>query len=69
MSDHTVAEVSSLPDCDFCKRIGRSTPAAYDGATRFGPWAFMCLYHFNSFGVGLGLGRGQRLLVEMEHND
>ena len=55
---HTQVEVAVLPKCDFCVR-----PARYDGKTRMGPWANMCEIHFRSCGVGLGLGRGQELIL------
>lgn len=60
--------VDTLPDCDFCKheasRSGEGTvnKAAYDAASGMGPWAFMCEKHFARYGVGLGVGRGQRLI-------
>jgi hypothetical protein len=67
--------VSVLPDCAFCSgaAIGIApnaytihVPARYDGATRgYGPWAYMCRRHFKSAGVGLGVGRGQRLVLEV----
>jgi hypothetical protein len=52
------------PDCDLCKSRGLKRPAMYDGATTYGPWAFMCRPCFMSFGVGLGTGRGQKLIIE-----
>ena len=51
-------KVEVLPKCDFCDR-----QAAYDGKTKMGPWANMCEAHFNVYGIGLGLGRGQRLIL------
>ena len=54
-----IVRVSSRPTCDFCGH-----EAAVDGKTRFGPWAYMCPSHFAAYGVGLGLGKGQFLLVE-----
>ena len=69
------AKVTELPDCDICKVVdhyavlaGISTTAAitkasYDGRTTDGPWAYMCQRHFGLHGVGIGLGRGQRLVV------
>lgn len=63
MAEATV--VTSLPDCDIHKH-SMNTPgvtAAYDGATTMGPWANMCEPCFAQYGVGLGTGRGQRLLV------
>ena len=43
--------------CDFCQAT-----ATYDGATRQGPWAFMCDEHFAIHGRGTGSGVGQRLV-------
>jgi hypothetical protein len=56
---HGTVKVEKRPKCDFCAEV-----AVVDGKTRFGPWAYMCLLHFRSYGVGLGLGKGQFLLVE-----
>jgi hypothetical protein len=67
VSDSVV--VSSLPDCDFCLMgiVPRRRPARYDGATRQGPWANMCEeQHWEQYGVGLGTGRGQRLVLASE---
>lgn len=61
---HTEVEVTELPQCDFCKTEGLGNLAAYDGATTLGPWAFLCERHFDTYGVGLGLGRGQKLIVK-----
>lgn len=58
MSDQVT--VQSLPQCDMC---GDGSAAEFDGATAFGPWANMCNRHFGQFGVGLGTGRGQRLVL------
>lgn len=57
----TETTVTSLPDCDLCAQDGKIEPAAYDGKTTMGPWAFMCLAHWNQYGVGVGTGRGQKL--------
>lgn len=53
------AYVQKLPECDM--HPGR--PAEYDGKTQQGPWANMCGECFVTHGVGLGTGRGQRLIV------
>jgi hypothetical protein len=59
----TEVTVTSIPPCDLCKDLGKSTPAAYDGKTTFGPWAYMCEEHWKLYGVGqLGTGYGQRLV-------
>ena len=56
--------VSKLPACDLCKRnpLIPYQAAYYDGKTRMGPWAFMCEEHFKTCGVGLGTGKGQKLI-------
>lgn len=41
---------------------GQKVPAAVDGKTKDGPWANMCDECHTKFGVGLGTGRGQRLI-------
>jgi hypothetical protein len=58
MKKHQQVKVSSLPKCDFCDAL-----AQIDGKTNFGSWANMCGNHFFQHGVGLGLGRGQRLVL------
>lgn len=63
-SDHTSVEVRSLPQCDFCGTEGKVALAVFDGATTGGPWANMCERHYRIHGVGLGLGRGQKLILK-----
>jgi hypothetical protein len=62
----TEVKVASIPDCDVCKAEGRKPkPAAYDGKTVYGPWAYMCEDDWQKVGVGkLGTGFGQRLILE-----
>lgn len=60
----TTVEVSEIPSCDFEHLGGTTTQAAYDGKTNMGPWAYMCETHFKMIGVGLGLGKGQRLVLK-----
>ena len=44
--------------CNFCNK-----EAKYDGKTILGGiWAYMCPHHFLSYGIGLGLGKGQELI-------
>jgi hypothetical protein len=58
--DDTATDVLiKRPPCDFCGR-----PAAVDGKTKMGPWAYMDIPCFEIYGIGLGLGRGQRLLID-----
>lgn len=51
--------MKDYPDCQLCD----NEKARYDGKTVMGPWAYMCPTCFRMFGVGLGLGRGQRLVL------
>lgn len=64
MNKHESVTVAVLPNCDFCQETGTTKPAAVDGKTVFGPWANMCDEHFQQHGIGLGLGRGQQLVVK-----
>lgn len=64
--DLTEVVVDKLPECDLCKVAPVTDPpnvAAYDGKTRMGPWAYMCEECFKVYGIGLGLGVGQRLVL------
>jgi len=45
-----------MEKCQFC-----GNEAKYDGRTKYGPWAYMCENCFETRGVGLGLGKGQKL--------
>lgn len=63
-ADHTSVIVQRIPDCDLCKQDDKSTPAYADASLVFGSWGYVCIEHFNEFGSGLGLGRGQRLLLD-----
>lgn len=57
--------VDKLEDCDICRTEGYKPmrKARYDGATRMGPWAKMCVTHFRDYGRGTGVGVGQKLIV------
>ena len=56
---HDTVEVLELAICDFdCDK-----KAQYDGRTKLGPWAYMCQEHFEQHSVGLGLGKGQKLVL------
>ena len=64
--DLTTTVVSNIPGCDICRMEFPSSepnPAVADGRTKQGPWAYMCETHLESLGVGLGVGRGQRLVT------
>lgn len=45
-------------ECDLCS--ARLLKHFVDGATKYGPWANMCLDCHKAVGVGLGGGRGQK---------
>jgi hypothetical protein len=68
MADTSVV-VATIPDCDLCKQVGVTKPAYADASLTLGSWGYVCLQHFNEYGKGLGLGRGQRLLLEGEDGD
>jgi len=61
MRTNTETRVLEYPKCAFCPG-----EAHYDGRTLFGPWANMCEKCFQFNGIGLGLGRGQRLILDKE---
>ena len=54
-----IVKMSKIPKCDFCKE-----QALYDGRTVTGVWAYMCSKHYMSYGVGLGVGKGQRIMLD-----
>jgi len=61
---HTEIKVNYLPKCDVCQlHYNENADAHYDGRTQSGEWAYMCEDCFKVHGVGLGLGKGQRLIV------
>jgi hypothetical protein len=65
--DHTEVDIIKIPRCDFCMAQGIITDALYDGCTKNGhTWANMCQLHYQMNGVGVGLGRGQRLILKEE---
>ncbi len=67
MSDVKTAIVSEFPDCDICKIEGKEPPepAEYDAMSTYGSWGYMCEPHYQTHGVKpLGLGRGQKLVLE-----
>ena len=49
--------------CDFCREVGIEKPAKYDAKTKMGPWASMCEAHNYRYGIGLGVGKGQKIDV------
>jgi len=65
-----IAVVGRLPGCDFCKDyveqgvLSKVQVARVDGKTLMGPWGFMCKRHYRLYGVGLGPGKGQKLVLQ-----
>jgi len=56
-----------MPKCDMCDPGAKTTSKVmYDGKTAMGPWANMCGHCFKRYGVGLGLGKGQKLILKTE---
>ena len=52
-------KVFEIPPCDVC-----SKPAYADAKVPGGPWGYVCGVHFRQFGCSLGLGKGQKLVLE-----
>jgi len=51
--------------CNFCENVAR-----YNGRVKGGTsWAYMCDDHFGYLGVGLGIGKGQKLTYDMSTVD
>jgi hypothetical protein len=63
---HTEVRVDKRPPCDICfeRSIKEPLMAEYDGKTYRGTWAYMCHAHFKEYGMGVGLGRGQKLVIK-----
>lgn len=67
MKNHTQVKMTELKYCDIChEKYNKKIIAKYDGKTCMGPWAHMCEIHFNDLGYGLGLGKGQELIYELD---
>ena len=62
MDKHTKVEIHHKVDCDMCKTLGVKKEAKYDAKTTNGQWGYLCQDHFDSMGIGLGLGKGQELV-------
>lgn len=67
MSD--TVQMDHIPMCDLHKMDTRSPQlieAVYDAKMLEGPWAYLCQSCYDLHGVGLGLGKGQRLILSMK---
>ena len=62
IKEHTQVEVSHLPLCDTCQQH----EAKYDARILATGWANVCEVCFEFYGCRLGIGKGQRLVVENE---
>ena len=61
MNKSLTTEVAVLPNCDFC------TEQAYaDCNVPDMGWGNVCWYHFNQKRCKLGLGYGQRYVLEVQ---
>lgn len=49
--------------CDLCN--SKLKGVFIDGRTRMGAWAIMCLPCHKEFGVGLGIGKGQKYTMKV----
>ncbi len=58
--ENVIYYIGRLPSCNFC-----DGEAHYDGATNRteSAWYLMCQRHFEQYGLGLGIGVGQKLEV------
>ncbi|GAA4595835.1 hypothetical protein BJY16_001808 [Actinoplanes octamycinicus] len=62
--DGQVAYVAELPQCTLHQLRNVAVPARYDAALRHGRgWAYLCEDCFTTHAIGLGTGRGQRLIA------
>lgn len=57
-SNNTLVLMDRIPVCDIVPEHG---DAYADAKTTQGSWGYLCRDCFDHMGVGLGLGRGQRL--------
>lgn len=64
-SDKPVYWIGEPPlKCDLCGK--GITTVFVDGKTVYGPWANMCPQCHGAFGIGLGLGKGQRFKLQID---
>jgi hypothetical protein len=60
----TEVKVPKLPHCDMCGDFGRHNLAQYDSRiSGTSTWAYMCDTCYAAFGVNLGTGSAQRLVL------
>jgi len=66
MSKQVEINISEFPNCQVCKENGINRKAKYDARSRHGWWAYMCESHYDQIGIGLGTGKGQKLILKVE---
>jgi len=60
----TETVVENFPTCEYhLQHSGELVSAHFAGFTIFETHAFMCVNCFNLYGMGLGPGKGQRLVI------
>jgi len=58
--------LASLPQCDM---TGCSAPARYDAPTKMGPWAYLCVHHYDTTAAPNGIGSELVIGEEPERTD
>ena len=64
MKDVRTVRLVNKVKCEYCKNI-----AEYDARTGIGAWCYLCQEHFERYGIGLGLGRGQKIVYDEQKID
>jgi hypothetical protein len=56
---------TKLPSCDVHRlEHAELVEASYDARLKFGSWAYVCEDCFTNYGVRLGVGFGQKLVLK-----
>ena len=58
---NTVVTLTHYEYCQMCAKGDVVATASYDAKLSVGQWAYVCQKHYEQFGVGLGLGLGQKI--------
>ncbi len=62
---HTEVTVNHIPVCDICITEGKEVPSWADThVPRWGRWAYLCESCFHLYTCSLGLGAGQKLILD-----
>ena len=57
--------VSVIPNCDLCSEKGMDRRSHAYAKLDIGPWAYVCKSCFDTYHCSFGIGRGQRLILDM----